>query len=124
MDSSLVNRNIVVNGHRTSARLEPAMWDALAEIARREGKTVHDVCTHAARWCYQSTLTAGLRVYILSYFREAATSEGHAMAGHGVARCGVRAQTSRVASSGRGVPSAHKFNARAANRRLRRARAY
>ena len=83
MESSLVNRNIVIDGRRTSVRLEPQMWDALAEIARREGRTVHDVCSVASRWHYHSTLTAGLRVFILHYFREAATAEGHTNAGHG-----------------------------------------
>ena len=83
MESSLVNRNIVVDGRRTSVRLEPQMWDALTEIVRREGLTVHDVCTVASRFRRHSTLTAGLRVFILRYFREAATAEGHTNAGHG-----------------------------------------
>ncbi len=34
--SSLISRNVTVAGHRTSMRLEPAMWDALGEICRRE----------------------------------------------------------------------------------------
>ena len=59
------------------------MWDALAEITRREGRTVHDVCSVASRLRNHSTLTAGLRVFILRYFREAATAEGHTDAGHG-----------------------------------------
>ena len=83
LESSLVNRNIVIDGRRTSVRLEPQMWDALAEIARREGRTVHDVCSVASRLRHHSTLTAGLRVFLLRYFREAATAEGHTNAGHG-----------------------------------------
>ena len=83
MESSLVNRNIVIDGRRTSVRLEPQMWDALEEIARREERTVHHVCTAASRLRRHSTLTAGLRVFILRYFREAATPEGHTNAGHG-----------------------------------------
>ncbi|MFQ5783558.1 MAG: ribbon-helix-helix domain-containing protein [Alphaproteobacteria bacterium] len=83
MNSSLVNRNVVVNGRRTSVRLEPQMWDALREIARREGRTMHDVCSEVEATRRTSTLTAGLRVFILSYFREAATTEGHVRAGHG-----------------------------------------
>ncbi len=83
MESSLVNRNIVIDGRRTSVRLEPQMWDALAEIARREGRTVHDMCSVASRLRHHSTLTAGLRVFILRYFRDAATAEGHTNAGHG-----------------------------------------
>ena len=35
--SLLPIRNIVVAGHRTSVRLEPAMWDRLRDIARHRG---------------------------------------------------------------------------------------
>lgn len=83
MPSSLINRNVIVHGRRTSVRLEPQMWDALAEIARREGRTIHQICSEAAARRGQSTFAAGLRVYILDYFRAAATNEGHLLAGHG-----------------------------------------
>ncbi len=83
MASSLVNRNVFLDGRRTSVRLEPEMWDALAEIARREGRTIHQICSEVAARRGQSTFAAGLRVYILDYFRAAATAEGHLRAGHG-----------------------------------------
>ncbi len=70
--SGLVNRNIVIDGRRTSVRLEPQMWDALNEIARREGRTVHDICSEVDADRVQSTFSASLRVYILTYFRSAA----------------------------------------------------
>lgn len=41
--SSLISRNITVRGHRTSIRLEPEMWDALKDIAHREGTTIHNI---------------------------------------------------------------------------------
>lgn len=56
------------------------MWDALQEICSREGRSIHDICTEIDRQRQQSGLTAGVRVFILSYFREAATEEGHARA--------------------------------------------
>jgi Ribbon-helix-helix domain len=46
--SSLVIRNVNVNGHRTSIRLEPQIWDSMAEICRREFCTPHDVCSYVA----------------------------------------------------------------------------
>jgi predicted DNA-binding ribbon-helix-helix protein len=65
-------------------RLEASMWDALQEICRRERLTAADICTHVAVAKSPSlTLTAALRVFIARYFREAATEEGHARAGHG-----------------------------------------
>lgn len=83
MSSSLINRNVVLDGRRTSVRLEPQMWDALTEIARREGRSVHEICSEVAARRGHSTFAAGLRVHILSYYRAAATAEGHVRAGHG-----------------------------------------
>jgi predicted DNA-binding ribbon-helix-helix protein len=56
------------------------MWDALTEICAREGRSLHDICSQIDRERQQSWLTAGVRVFILNYFREAATEEGHAQA--------------------------------------------
>jgi len=53
------------------------MWDALTEICAREGRSIHDICRQVDLERTQSGLTAGVRVYILNYFREAATEEGH-----------------------------------------------
>jgi predicted DNA-binding ribbon-helix-helix protein len=70
--SSLINRNVTVAGRRTSIRLEAAMWDALSEIAEREERTINAICTRVDKRRKESTLTSGLRVYILNYFRRAA----------------------------------------------------
>lgn len=95
--STLVNRNVTVNGHRTSMRLEPAMWDALEDICRREGLTIHEVCSLVDTRRSQSSLTAAMRVFILSYFRAAVTETGHAIAGHGVAHRGAGKKTDPLA---------------------------
>lgn len=81
--STLVNRNVIVERRRTSLRLEPAMWDALAEICRCEEISLHDLCTLIDRRRHASSLTAAIRVFILAYFRAAATEDGHAAVGHG-----------------------------------------
>lgn len=81
----LVPRNVTVAGRRTSVRLEPDMWDALGEIARREDVSVHDICTIVAQRRTRSSLTAALRVFALGYFRAAATEKGHLHVGHGSA---------------------------------------
>ena len=81
--STLVNRNVTIRGRRTSLRLEPTMWDALTEVARRERLTIHELCSEIQSRRRESTLTAAIRVHILIYFREAATEQGHDTAGHG-----------------------------------------
>jgi predicted DNA-binding ribbon-helix-helix protein len=82
--STLVSRNVVVGAKRTSLRLEPAMWKSLEEIARREAVSLHRLCTEIDARRRESSLTAAIRVFILSYFRAAATEQGHRTAGHGV----------------------------------------
>lgn len=81
--STLINRNVTVSGRRTSMRLEPAMWEALQQICSREGKTLNELVTEIDRMRSESSLTAAIRVYLLGYFRAAATDEGHRLAGHG-----------------------------------------
>jgi len=62
------------------------MWEAIGEIARRERMTADQICTLVDLWHHESTLTAGVRVFAVSYFRSAATEDGHGRAGHGSLR--------------------------------------
>lgn len=74
-DSELVLRNVTVNGRRTTIRLEPEMWDALIEIARRENYTQTQLCSRiAAGQPAGLSFTASVRMFILTYFRTAAHS--------------------------------------------------
>ncbi len=82
--SRLVNRNVVAERGRTSIRFEPELWDSLEEICRRE----HIGLGELVRRIEQTSGGAGgrtsaVRVFVLKYFREAATEEGHRRAGHG-----------------------------------------
>lgn len=82
--STLVSRNITVLGRRTSVRLEPEMWNALREIAKREQCRIHDICSLVQmRKTPNTSLTAGIRVFLMLYYRAAATEEGHVKAAHG-----------------------------------------
>ena len=74
MPSTLEPRNIVVNGHRTSVRLEPDTWAALEDIVRGERMTINRLCSLIERRRKQSSLTAAIRVYVLTYFRTAAAA--------------------------------------------------
>ncbi len=82
--STLVSRNITVFGRRTSVRLEPEMWMSLREIAKREGCSIHDICTLiSVRKNENTSLTAAIRVFLMLYFRAATTEDGHKRSGHG-----------------------------------------
>ncbi len=82
--STLVSRNITILGRRTSVRLEPEMWNALRDIARREGCSMHDICSLInIRKNPRTSLTGAIRVFLMLYYRAASTEEGHLRAGHG-----------------------------------------
>lgn len=86
--STLISKNVTVDGHRTSVRLEPAMWNGLNEICRRERSSLHIVCSAISQHKPEDTsLTAAIRVFIVSYYRAAATEEGHLKSGHGQGPC-------------------------------------
>jgi predicted DNA-binding ribbon-helix-helix protein len=79
----LVNRNVVTAGGRTSMRLEPELWDALAEICQREGRDLHDLIRSVDSLRNAGGRTSAVRVFIVQYFRAAATEDGHLAAQHG-----------------------------------------
>ena len=88
MLAGLVGRNVKVNGRRTSMRLEPSMWDALNDIARREGMRLDALVSRIETQCVERfgacpNLSSGVRVFVANYYRVAATEEGHRSAGHG-----------------------------------------
>lgn len=81
--STLISRNVTLDGHRTSLRLERSIWEAIEEICTREGVDLHQLCARIDNDREERTFTAGVRVFVLQYFRSAATEAGHAAAGHG-----------------------------------------
>jgi predicted DNA-binding ribbon-helix-helix protein len=81
--SRLVNRNVIAGTGRTSIRLEPELWDALAEICRREDITAGELIRRVERAAGPGCRTSAVRVHILQYFRAAATEAGHQDVGHG-----------------------------------------
>lgn len=84
IQSSLVSRNITIFDRRTSIRLEPEMWSALSDISLRERCSVHDICTLVyVRKSSVTSLTAAIRVFLMLYYKAAATEQGHGNAGHG-----------------------------------------
>ncbi len=70
----LISKNVIIDGHRTSLRLEAEMWDALGEISRREGLTVHQICSRVERRRRGNNRTSAVRAYVVSYFLSAATA--------------------------------------------------
>jgi predicted DNA-binding ribbon-helix-helix protein len=86
--SRLVNRNVTALRGRTSMRLEPELWEALEEICHREKLTLAEVVKRVEQRGHPGGRTSAVRVYVLGYFREATTREGHCAAGHGTLDAG------------------------------------
>ncbi|WP_448203978.1 ribbon-helix-helix domain-containing protein [Azospirillum sp. sgz302134] len=74
----LVCRNVKVSGRRTSLRMEPYIWDSLKEICEREDLSLNDICTEVDRRRGEANLTASIRVFIVSYYRNAIGNRGFA----------------------------------------------
>jgi predicted DNA-binding ribbon-helix-helix protein len=83
MNTNLDRRNVTIGDRRTSLCLEMEMWDALIEICRREGVTLHQLCTLVDERRNGASRTSAIRAFAVTYFRAAATNEGHDRAGHG-----------------------------------------
>ena len=97
-DSTLINRNITAGGKRTSMRLEPELWNGLNEICRRERVDLSTMVRRIHKESGGGGRTSAVRVYVLRYFRAAATEEGHRSAGHGAIPEHGGGQHARVAT--------------------------
>jgi predicted DNA-binding ribbon-helix-helix protein len=72
----LVNKNIRINGHRTSVRLDSGAWRALEKAARDEKCSVHDLCSAVSILKGKDTsFSATLRAFLLSYYRNTGNAD-------------------------------------------------
>ena len=63
----LLCKNVVVNGRRTSMRLDKETWNALSDICRRENITLYKLCSLIDDAKGKSGLSATTRLFVLSY---------------------------------------------------------
>ena len=64
-------------------RAHPGRSESLCRFLIAALAPIHDICSRIAKDHKGYNLTAATRAFILSYFRAAATEEGHSAAGHG-----------------------------------------
>jgi predicted DNA-binding ribbon-helix-helix protein len=94
--SPLTSRTVTLDGEQVPIRLEPSYWEALEDICHREDLTVDDLCADLKARLDQQlrrpgagsispgvSLANAIRVFIVGYYRQAATENGHDRAGHG-----------------------------------------
>jgi predicted DNA-binding ribbon-helix-helix protein len=67
-------RNIVINGRRTSVRMEVAFWQAFDDIARFEKCSINEICNYISlHKDPELSLTSAIRIYITLYYKQAVT---------------------------------------------------
>lgn len=64
-----IQRNVTIEGQRTSVRLRSIEWEALVEIAQREDRTISDVVAEIDHRRGAASLAAALRVFAIGYFK-------------------------------------------------------
>lgn len=65
----LICKNVIVNGRRTSMRLDRETWISLADICRRENITIHELCSKIDVIRGKAGLSSSTRLFVLTYFR-------------------------------------------------------
>ena len=68
--TSLAVRNLVIDGRRTSVRLDAVLWDAFCDIAHRRNLSLHDLATEIDQERTLEGLTAAIRSYIVAFYRK------------------------------------------------------
>jgi predicted DNA-binding ribbon-helix-helix protein len=76
--SALQTRTVWIGNRRTSVKLHPSIWEALDEVADRQGRTIHDVLIAIDRTRGATSLATAIRVYIVEFLREALKEDSSA----------------------------------------------
>ena len=63
----MITKNVKIKGHRTSLRLEQAIWDAVDDICRREDITVHQLFTLIDNRRQGNNRTSAVRCFVVDY---------------------------------------------------------
>ena len=65
-------KNVIVNGHRTSLRMENELWDGLHEVCRRERLSVDQLCSQIDGERDGLSRTSAVRAFVVDYLRRTA----------------------------------------------------
>jgi predicted DNA-binding ribbon-helix-helix protein len=69
VNSSVIKRSIIRDGHKSSVSLEDEFWIGLREIAGRENMTVSTLVGTIDHGSNRRNLSSAIRVFVLSHFR-------------------------------------------------------
>ena len=69
MQTAVIKRSIVLDGHKTSVSLENEFWHGLREIAARENISLSTLVGKIDRERNSCNLSSAIRVHVFNYFR-------------------------------------------------------
>ena len=75
MQSLIVKRSIMIDGHKTSVSLEDAFWKGLKEIASNRKTTLSELVGSIDSERIDGNLSSGLRLFVLDYFRSQTSAQ-------------------------------------------------
>src|SRR5262249_23970533 len=85
--SLVIQRSIVIRGHKTSVTLEEAFWKGLKEIARERELPLSELVGSIDSQRADANLSSELRLFALDHYRKMITRVGSAsMAAEGAAQ--------------------------------------
>ena len=73
MKTELLSRNVVINGFRTSLRMEEEIWEALDDVCRREGLSLNELCSLIDVGRTATSRTSAIRTFTVAYLRATGT---------------------------------------------------
>lgn len=65
----LICKNVIVNGRRTSMRLDKETWLSLSEICKTENTNLHALCSKIEKSKGECGLSGAVRSFVLTYLR-------------------------------------------------------
>ena len=65
----LLCKNVIVNGRRTSMRLDKETWASLSDVCKRESINLNKLCSLIDSAKGASGLSAATRLFVLTYYR-------------------------------------------------------
>lgn len=66
----MIRRVMIINGRRTSVRMERGFWEALEDVAQHRRLTMADLVSQIDEGRGEAPLTRALRITAVSHFRE------------------------------------------------------
>jgi predicted DNA-binding ribbon-helix-helix protein len=76
MQSTVLKRSVVLDGHKTSVSLEDEFWKGLKKIATARKITLSELIASIDRTRCQGNLSSALRLFILEFYRDQAERSG------------------------------------------------